>query len=301
MDNSSGMRLNFRMHHLPAGGQDETAIWLEALENASKTWESSESSSNIDDDESIESLTIKARYRRVKKTPTSDHRLDHLKSILVMKPPQRFLRDTETLQIAARKFLIKAATFPDANCYPEIEEFSEALEKCKSEISYPIMNQRHLSSDIEHCSVKNKAFFQRIIMMHVINSYWLDSIFAWNCEGNWSLPKDNYLPSRADDRHFLPKPDMAASFAIQSFMKNADDSVPIPDKLEQCISPDEVDQYFPFLFMEVAKADNLQEVHMKNLLTSSQALYNIWLWMIRAGLKERFFEEVRVFSFVFDI
>lgn len=33
--------------------------------------------------------------------------------------------------------------------------------------------------------------------------------------------------------------------------------------------------------------------------TASQALYNIYLWMVRAGQVEAFFNKVRVFSFVF--
>ena len=39
---------------------------------------------------------------------------------------------------------------------------------------------------------------------------------------------------------------------------------------------------------------------MANLHNASQALYNMYQWMARAGEEEKFFKAVRVFSFVFN-
>ena len=76
---------------------------------------------------------------------------------------------------------------------------------------------------------------------------------------------------------------------------------PIPSDLEKCISPDGGSRCFPFLFMEVEKAgSDLQDAYMANLHSASQALYNIFLWMVRAGEAEMFFKTVRVFSLVFN-
>jgi hypothetical protein len=53
-------------------------------------------------------------------------------------------------------------------------------------------------------------------MIHIINQYWLDPIFDWNTEGQWSQPKETRLPSREDDDISLPKPDLAISFTQDS-------------------------------------------------------------------------------------
>lgn len=53
--------------------------------------------------------------------------------------------------------------------------------------------------------------------------------------------------------------------------------------------------------MEVKKAGaDLQLAYMTNLHNASQALYNMYTWMVRAGQEAKFFEIVRVFSLVFN-
>lgn len=205
------------------------------------------------------------------------------------------------MQTAAREFLEKTTAYPDHSCYSYIDDFSFDIDRCKSAFGYPIVNSRYFEADLKRCLARNEVILQRTIMIHIINQYWLDPIFDWNTEGQWSLPKDNRLPSRMDDDISLPKPDLAISFTLKSFTGDEDDSAPIPTDLERCISPDGGDRCFPFLFMEVKKAAaDLQDAEMANLHSASQALYNMYTWMVRAGQVETFFDQVRVFSVVFN-
>ncbi len=89
-------------------------------------------------------------------------------------------------------------------------------------------------------------------------------------------------------------------FKLKSFIGEVIDD-PIFSDLEKCISPDDGNRCFPFLFMKVKKAGaDLQDVYTVNLHSASQALYNIYVWMMRLSQEEKFFEDVRVFSLVFN-
>ena len=272
--------------------------------------ESSSTSRNTKDNESTakaagtKSLKVsenKLRLRRVNRDATSDERLAHIRSIVKTQLPERPLRDTEDFQRTLRDFLQLTVDHPDENCYPYIDDFSFNIDEGKSKIDYPVVNNKYFQADLKRCLARNEAILQRTIMIHIVNQYWLGNIFDWNCEGQWSQPKDSRLPSREDDDISLPKPDLAVSFTLKSFTGEDDDSDPIPSDLEKCISPDGGSRCFPFLFMEVKKAaSDLQDAYMANLHNASQALYNIYLWMVRAGQVEAFFRTVRVFSFVFN-
>lgn len=163
------------------------------------------------------------------------------------------------------------------------------------------MNRHYFEADLRRCLSQNEAVLQRTIMINIVNQYWIDKIFDWNTEGLWSQPKDTLLPSREDDDISLPKPDLAISFTLGSFTLAEDESDPIPPDLAKCLSPDGGDRCFPFLFFEVKKAAaDLQDAYTANLHSASQALYNIYNWMVRAQLEDEFLEKVRVFSVVFN-
>lgn len=263
--------------------------------------EDGESTARPAGSKSSTTLETKLRTRRVQRTATPDERLPHLKRILKTELPKRRLKDTQALQTAAQDFLDLTIAYPDASCYSYIDDFSFNIDQCKSAFGYPIVNHRYFQADLKRCLARNEAILQRTIMIHIINQYWLDEIFDWNTEGQWSLPKDNRLPSRKDDDISLPKPDLAISFTLNSFTGDEDDSDPIPTDLERCISPDAGDRCFPFLFIEVKKAAaDLQDAEMANLHSASQALYNMYTWMVRAGQEEAFFDQIRVFSLVFN-
>lgn len=65
--------------------------------------------------------------------------------------------------------------------------------------------------------------------------------------------------------------------------------------------PDGTTRCFLFLILEAKKGHNsLGEMGTKNVVTTSQALYNIYHWMDRAQMRAEFFTKVRVFSVVFN-
>ena len=98
----------------------------------------------------------------------------------------------------------------------------------------------------------------------------------------------------------MSKPDLAMFFVLDSFVgENIED--PIPTELEKCISPHGGDRCFPFLFMELKKAGaDLQDAYLANLHSASQALYNIYSWMVRVDRENEFLNDFRVFSLVFN-
>lgn len=230
-----------------------------------------------------------------------DSRLQHLNSILIADLPSRPLKDIEGLRSVTAKFLQQIEDNPDDSCYVYLDDFSYDFDKGKSLINYPIVNRRYFDADLSRCLARNEAVLQRTIMIHIINQYWLDPIFDWNTEGQWSQPKDTRLPSRVDDEISLPKPDLAVSFTLESFTAAEDDSDPFPEDLKNCLSPDGGTRSFPFLFFEVKKAGgDLQDAYIANLHSSSQALYNMYSWMVRCDKEQLFLDEVRVFSVVFN-
>jgi hypothetical protein len=215
--------------------------------------------------------------------------------------PERPLKDIEGLRSVAANFLQDIVDHPNDSCYLYIDNFSFHFDEGKSKINYPIVNRRYFEADLRRCLTKNEAVLQRTVMIHIINQYWLDPIFDWNTEGQWSQPKETRLPSREDDDISLPKPDLAISFTQNSFIVSEDESDPIPPDLTKCLSPDGGNRCFPFLFFEVKKAGaDLQDAYTANLHSASQALYNIYNWMVRANMEDVFLEEVRVFSVVFN-
>ncbi|RFU25001.1 hypothetical protein B7463_g11332, partial [Scytalidium lignicola] len=243
----------------------------------------------------------KLRVRRVQSGPKADDRLQYLNWILNKELPERTMNNIEGLQSVTTNFLQQIIDYPDDSCYDYIDEFSFRFDEGKSKIDYPIVNRRYFEADLQRCLARNEAVLQRTIMIHIINQYWLDRIFDWNTEGQWSQPKDTRLPSREDDEISLPKPDLAISFTLNSFTIAEDDSDPIPPELASCLSPDGGNRCFPFLFFEVKKAGaDLQDAYVANLHSASQALCNIYSWMVRANQEEIFLKKVRVFSVVFN-
>lgn len=243
----------------------------------------------------------KLKYRRVQRVKAEDERLPYLRSFLRTSFPERSMRDIPDLGAIAQEFIGNIEARESESCYTFVDEFSLKFDEGKARMNYPIINSAYFDDQLKKCLSKNEAVLQRTVMMSVFHHYWLRSVFDWNAEGQWALPKDVRLPSREDDDITLPKPDLEISFTLRSFTGEEDDSDPIPPDLEKCISPDGGDRCFPFLFMEVKKAAaDLQEAQLANLHTASQALYNIYLWMARTGKERSFFDHVRVFSFVFN-
>ncbi|MCJ1251132.1 hypothetical protein MMC30_008363 [Trapelia coarctata] len=284
----------------PSGAVQEPDDSMDSS-SAEKQTDEAESTAKQTAPRNATTLETKLRLRRVQREPTPDETMEHLRQILQAELPEMRLKDTHALQAAVQDFLDQIAAFPDESCYSYIDDFFFNIDRCKSTLGFPVVNHKYFQADLKRCLARNEAVLQRTIMIHIVNQYWLADIFDWNTEGLWSLPKDNRLPSRKDDEIALPKPDLAISFTLKSFTGAEDDSDPIPTDLERCISPDGGSRCFPFLFMEVKKAAaDLQDAEMANLHSASQALFNMYTWLVRAGHQQAFFDGVRVFSLVFN-
>ena len=246
------------------------------------------------------------RVRRVSRKAQQDERKVYLQGMIKSQLPELLLKDDRILALksVAQDFVDAVHDHAAESCYEYIDSFSINLDKGKAEIGFPIINSKYFDAYLERCLSKNEAVLQRTIMMSVFDQHHLDPKFDWNAEGQWSQLGPTSLPSRENDSISQPKPDLAISFTLESFTGSDDDSDPIPDVLKPCLYPDGGNRCFPFLFMEVKKAaTDLQAAYLANLHTASQALWNIYHWVMKADredIKDQFFKEARVFSVVFN-
>ena len=122
----------------------------------------------------------------------------------------------------------------------------------------------------------------------------------WNSQGAWYLPEEIRLPSISDVGISQPTPDFAMFFTLNSFTEDDVDDLAPPD-LHWCMSPDPDSQCFSFLFMKTDHRDaDPQKAVNANLLSASQALFNMYQWVKRTEQEKDFFEDVRVFSIILN-
>ena len=245
----------------------------------------------------------KLRLRRVRDIPTEDKRSEHFKSILNAKPFRIRFKDTADLQSILRDFLQRCEKArPNDNSYAAIEDLSNQISAWKPGVNLASISNREFDIDVSYCKKSNEAILQRTVMTSIIDRWQLHELFVYNCEGQWSLPKIFQLPTRSrGDEVTLPKPDLAVSFTLEAFT-GTDTSSPFPKQISACMRPDGgVGRCFPFIFMEAKRgAHDLEPAYMANLHSASQALFNIYIWMLQAGHEEIFFDRVRIFSIVLN-
>ncbi len=157
------------------------------------------------------------------------------------------------------------------------------------------------SSVLKDFGRRNKSSFQRTIMPSIVTRL-SSEIFDWNSQERWSQSENLLLFSTRSPGtlSFSPKPDLSMSFTLNSLTgEDVDD--PVPFDLETCLSPENSHCCFPFLFWETnhKDADPMLAFRM-NLGTAALALKCIYEFMVHAGQEERFFEVVRVYSFVLN-
>ena len=117
----------------------------------------------------------------------------------------------------------------------------------------------------------------------------------WNSQGPWYLSKEIRLPSISDVGISQPTPDFAMFFTLDSFTEDDIDDL-TSSELHQCMFPD-----MTFLFMETDHKDTVpQKAVYANLLSASQALFNMYQWVKRTEQEKDFFEDVRVFSIILN-
>lgn len=164
------------------------------------------------------------------------------------------------------------------------------------------MSDADFDWDKNNCSYpsSNEADLQRTLMMSVIDRFDFQNTFTFTCEDQWKKNEQfSILASSTSDELTRPKPDLALSFergAIRGDLRWPT----YPADLADCLRPGQADHiWFPFFFMEAKRRDDsLLAASIKNLVSASQALFNIYQWMRRCSseLAERFFADVRVFT-----
>lgn len=247
----------------------------------------------------------KLRTRRaVADLRTTDKKTEHFKSVLgVQKPITIPFKDTKALQTILKNFLQRCETSrPRENSYTAIEDLSNEINKWKPTFNLNTITNQDFKNDIAHCQHSNEAVFQRTVMISIIDRWQLNDMFDFNCEGHWSLQGTYPLPSTQgpDDKVTGPKPDLAIFFKFEALTGNdvLSFSAPVPPKLKSCIWPDNyLRRSFPFIFIEAKKGfHDLTFAVYANMHSASQALFNIYKWMEKAGHTDVFFEQVRLFS-----
>jgi len=188
-----------------------------------------------------------------------------------------------------------------------VEGHSRAWDNLREVQGSPIVLNEYFRFFCEMCQEEsaNEALVQRFLMANVLHPYWYSSI----TQSGFRWTKTAFLvPPRREDVLARPQPDLAISFSLEA-ISDGDAGKPSPPDLESCIWPDGGSRCFPFLFMEVKKNDtSLLDAEYQNLSSASQALYNIYQWVLRIDcdnedFKEiyaQFFKEVRVFSLAFN-
>ncbi|KAI0808576.1 hypothetical protein GGR55DRAFT_198297 [Xylaria sp. FL0064] len=264
----------------------------------------SEQQSTGKSDEEIRELAEGLRTRRIEfERRAKDLKTPKLKFIIVSEARTIGLEQTELLRDKMKLFLRKTDEVRgSASLYDTLEELSDAINEWKSKAHMASITNREFIKDLEHCKYPpNEAMFQRTVPMSILNRHQISDKFDFNCEGQWSLQSNYYpLPSTEENNIVEPKPDLAVFFRFNSLVGPGPylPSIPIPERLKPCISPDGyTNRCFPFLFIEAKKGfHDLTPALMANMHHASQALFNIYVFMTSAGHRNRFFFDVRVFS-----
>jgi hypothetical protein len=231
---------------------------------------------------------------------TPDENIQRFKSAFgIQKAINIPFKDTKVLQTILRDFLGKyRKASPMDNSYTAIEDLFNEINKWKPTCNLATITNREFENDIEHCRHSNEAVFQRTVMLSIIDRWQLDTMFDFNCEGHWSLQGNYPLPStQLNDTISGPKPDLAIFFKFGALI-GRDAASPFPRMLQSCIWPDRyLQRCFPFVFIEAKRGFvDLEFAVYANMHSASQALFNIYQWMERAGRSDIFFRDVRVFS-----
>ncbi|MCJ1405390.1 hypothetical protein MMC11_008618 [Xylographa trunciseda] len=158
-------------------------------------------------------------------------------------------------------------------------------------------------TDLLKCSISDEALFQRTIMMEAIDRHKLGKYLDYMCESLWTCTR---LPRKNDTSLFrlaLPKPDIAVAFKLEAVFSEAD--LPILGNLLGVVCPESskkegsCDRAFPFFSMEVKGSQTVSGepiANRQNFNNSSQALFNIYKFMRKAGRENIFLEKVRFYS-----
>ncbi|KAI9842299.1 MAG: hypothetical protein M1837_007369 [Sclerophora amabilis] len=242
----------------------------------------------------------KLQNRCVRQRPTKDEKFDAFRDLLRVDPPQMTFQKTGKLLKILDAFANRTSDKSDEDAYPALDRLTNDINQWSSQVKIPTITESKFQDDLERGRESNEAVFQRTFMMSIIDRFEISSKIDFNCEGQWSIPKEYRLVSLQKDGITLPKPDLAMFFKLESF--TGDRFLSLPEDLDPCLSPNPCPtRCFPFLFMEVKRgAEGLEAAIRANLNAASQSLFNIYHWVVRADSAASFFEDIRVFSIVLN-
>lgn len=241
-----------------------------------------------------------------------------LKTRLVTRIPREPAQTLEPLIEALKKAIPSNSNDLKERVYSWLDELRYQLDECACLTFHPFTHQRYFKYQLEKCKARNEHFLQRTVMMSIFQPYWLPRTFDWNVEGQWQHDKGAGPFASSSQKGALtkaqeklgsiprPKPDMAFAFSRETFMSPTEE-VRLPMDLRLAMKPDDSNQVFPFLFIEVKKGYiGIEEAKLKNLNNAARALYNIQRWFKKAedddGSQDwkASFLDIRVFSFAFN-
>lgn len=287
----------------PVGGQPERPVFdMDSSETSRESGNPIEGDSTAKPPAARKEKALtweKLRARNVTKRVSKDGKLKDLKDKFQLALPSRRFeeQDISDLEKIWEKFF---KTAPDAEFYPAFETAKDECHRFGYNIHLATVTNREFEIDLARCREANESVLQGAVMQTIIDRYQLHEILDYNCDGLWSQSKDNQVFSTQDDTVPMPKPDLAMSFTLDS-LTDEEYNAPIPNDIKDCIRPDGGERCFPFLFMEAKKAaTDLDEALRQNMNSASQALFNIYTWMLRAGHEDLFCQDVRIFSMVLN-
>ena len=237
---------------------------------------------------------------------------------LVTKAPREPVQTLDLVVESLRQAVSNISGDSKEEIYLWLDGLRYQLDKCTNLTFHPFIHQRYFKHQIKKCKGRNEHLLQRTIMMSIFQPYWLPSIFDFNVEGQWQHDEGAGLFASTSEKGILtepqkklgaisrPKPDMTFAFSHETFLSLAEEAR-LPMNLRLAMMPDDSDQVFPFLFIEVKKGPNdIEEAKLKNLNSAARALYNIQRWFRDAESKDASqdwkasFLKIRVFSFAFN-
>ena len=187
------------------------------------------------------------------------------------------------------------------NIYDEFEFFQNQMNRWKPTHKLFTLTNADFDFDRRHSLENNEAVLQRTLLTSILDRWRLNEMFTFTCETHWRNTKHNPLPVKTgqDSNVGGLKADLVLFYRTTTFTGyDADSDADIPNIYEKYTFPDGVtERCFPFIFIEAKKGQHdLTYAIYNNMLTASQALWNMYKWMCAGGQEELFFQHVRVFS-----
>ncbi|KIW99656.1 uncharacterized protein Z518_11069 [Rhinocladiella mackenziei CBS 650.93] len=241
------------------------------------------------------------RVRRIRLTAKEDPNFQKLIPKLKPQPQNWPLATQQDLRNLVSRFL--QASQNAAEFSSTLDQFVDEFRTWQHTQGMSPISNGEFNATRASCRPGIKVEIRRLIIPSIINICHIPKIFTFGLEKEWKIDKNYRLPSTGrEDVIAPPKPDIAISFPFDAFdaPSNRGWPSPYPTDLDYCLSPNEENGgCFPFFFCEAGDGTPNEEAACHaNLYSASQALYNIFQWMDRAGQRDVFLQRVRVFSMV---